>query len=264
MRIGTACSHTGLQTGVLSGTTVGEVNPRLAWQPSLLGSGPVEPDREFRTLRRLQLDDRSWVDYAPGWLDGADELFDELLRIGSWQQREVWMYERKVREPRLTAGWRGAGTRTWSREDVAQALREVDAEPVPDLMPGGDSGTGVASLPPPLSEIAAVLSERYGVDFDSVWVNLYRDGRDSVAWHGDTIGRSSTEDTMVAIVSIGTPRVFALRPRTGGRALRMTQGHGDLLVMGGSCQRTWEHSVPKTARPTGPRISIQFRPRGVR
>ena len=94
---------------------------------------------------------------------------------------------------------------------------------------------------------------------------LYRDGRDSVAWHGDTIGRGSTEDTMVAILSIGTPRALALRPRGGGGpTVRYEVGHGDLLVMGGSCQRTWEHAVPKTARPTGPRISIQFRPRGVR
>jgi alkylated DNA repair dioxygenase AlkB len=93
---------------------------------------------------------------------------------------------------------------------------------------------------------------------------LYRDGSDSVAWHGDTIGRSSTEDTMVAIVTLGATRVFAMRPRGGGRSLRLPQGHGDLLVMGGSCQRTWEHAVPKTARPTGRRISIQYRPRDVR
>jgi alkylated DNA repair dioxygenase AlkB len=85
-----------------------------------------------------------------------------------------------------------------------------------------------------------------------------------VAWHGDTTGRGSTQDTMVAIVSLGAPRSLLLRRRGGGRALRHELGHGDLLVMGGSCQRTWEHAVPKTARPTGPRISVQFRPRGVR
>ena len=238
---------------------MGEVTPRLAWQPSLLGSGPVEPDREFRTLRRLQLDDRSWVDYAPGWLDGADELFDELLRIGSWQQREGWMYERKVREPRLTAGWRGAGTRTWSREDVAQALREVDAEPVPDLMPGGDSGTGVASLPPPLSEIAAVLSERYGVDFDSVWVNLYRDGRDSVAWHGDRNAKVLS-NPMVVTVSLGARRRFLMRAKGPTRATTTLEpGQGDLVVMGGACQHEWEHTVPKTKRPVGPRMSVTIR-----
>jgi len=93
---------------------------------------------------------------------------------------------------------------------------------------------------------------------------MYLDGRDSVAWHGDTIGRGATQDTVVAIVSLGAPRALALRPRRGGPAIRYDLGHGDLLVMGGSCQRTWEHAVPKTTRATGPRISVQFRPRGVR
>ena len=76
---------------------------------------------------------------------------------------------------------------------------------------------------------------------------------------------------MVAIVSLGTPRALLLRPRrvkrdgeVGGPSLRFEVGHGDLLVMGGSCQRTWEHAVPKTTQAAGPRISVQFRPRGVR
>ena len=85
-----------------------------------------------------------------------------------------------------------------------------------------------------------------------------------MAWHGDTIGRSRTEDTMVAIVSLGEARRLLLRPRGGGGTISFTLGHGDLFVMGGSCQRTWEHAVPKTSRPVGPRVSVQFRPRGVR
>jgi alkylated DNA repair dioxygenase AlkB len=121
---------------------------------------------------------------------------------------------------------------------------------------------------PVIAKLRVRLNDIYagelGEPFTSAGLCLYRDGDDSVAWHGDTIGRSSTEDTMVAIVTLGARRVFAMRPRGGGRSLRLPQGHGDLLVMGGSCQRTWEHSVPKTARPTGPRISIQYRPRDVR
>ena len=93
---------------------------------------------------------------------------------------------------------------------------------------------------------------------------LYRDGRDSVAWHGDDTGRSKTEDTVIAILSLGTPRELALRPRGGRVAHRFALGHGDLVAMGGSCQRTWEHAVLKTSRPVGPRISVQFRTRGVR
>jgi len=127
-----------------------------------------------------------------------------------------------------------------------------------------------AALPDPaLTAARAALNAHYGPElgepFRTAGLCLYRDGRDSVAWHGDTIGRGAREDTMVAILSLGTPRALLLRPREGGqRPLRFEVGHGDLLVMGGSCQRTWEHAVPKTAQPVGARISVQFRPRGVR
>jgi len=83
-----------------------------------------------------------------------------------------------------------------------------------------------------------------------------------VAWHGDRIGRGRSQDTMVAIVSFGDPRKLVLRPVGGGESVAVTMGHGDLVVMGGSCQRTWEHAVPKTAH-AGPRISVQFRPLNV-
>jgi alkylated DNA repair dioxygenase AlkB len=126
-----------------------------------------------------------------------------------------------------------------------------------------------APLPDPvLTAVREALNAHYGPElgepFRTAGLCLYRDGRDSVAWHGDTIGRGKVEDTLVAIVSLGTPRPLMLRPRGGGTALRFEVGHGDLLVMGGSCQRTWEHAVPKTSQPVGPRISVQFRPRGVR
>ena len=133
---------------------------------------------------------------------------------------------------------------------------------------GGD--VEVVSPPEVRADLAAVaaLGAHYepelGEPFRTAGLCLYRDGRDSVAWHGDTIGRGRTEDTMVAILSLGTPRPLMLRPRGGGTSLRFEVGHGDLLVMGGSCQRTWEHAVPKTSQPVGPRISVQFRPRGVR
>jgi alkylated DNA repair dioxygenase AlkB len=125
------------------------------------------------------------------------------------------------------------------------------------------------TLPHPiLTSARAALNTHYepelGEPFVTAGLCLYRDGADSVAWHGDRIGRGSTEDTMVAIVSVGDPRALLLRPRGGGPARRHELGHGDLIVMGGSCQRTWEHAIPKTSRAVGPRISIQFRPRGVR
>ncbi len=118
--------------------------------------------------------------------------------------------------------------------------------------------------PRPARRSASTTGQTWGSRVCTAGLCLYRDGRDSVAWHGDRIGRGATEDTVVAILSLGAPRALLLRPRGGGPALRHDIGHGDLLVMGGSCQRTWEHAVPKTARAAGPRISVQFRPRGVR
>src|SRR3954464_11320920 len=129
---------------------------------------------------------------------------------------------------------------------------EHDPSPDPDLV------DAKAKLD---THYAAELGER----FATAGLCLYRDGRDSVAWHGDRIGRGNSEDTMVALIVLGAPRALLLRPRGGGGpTIRHDLGHGDLLVMGGSCQRTWEHAVPKTARPVGPRISVQFRPRNVR
>lgn len=205
------------------------------FQASLLASGDeTVPGPLGPSVRRTVLERGAWVDVRPGWIAGADALFERLAGSVPWHAERRHMYDRVVDVPRLLKFY---------EED----------EPLPD---------------PSLGAARRILNEHYaaelGEPFRTAGLCLYRDGRDSVAWHGDTIGRGSTEDTMVAIVSIGTPRALLLRPRGGGRALRYDIGHGDLLVMGGSCQRTWEHAVPKTARPTGPRISIQFRPRGVR
>ena len=187
------------------------------------------------SVRRTVLTHGAWVDVRPGWVAGADALFERLLSAVPWRAERRAMYERVVDVPRLLCFY---------GEDA----------PLPD---------------PVLIAAREALNAHYGPElgepFRTAGLCLYRDGRDSVAWHGDTIGRGRTEDTMVAILALGTPRPLLLRPRAGGsRPLRFEVGHGDLLVMGGSCQRTWEHAVPKTAQPVGPRISVQFRPRGVR
>jgi alkylated DNA repair dioxygenase AlkB len=133
---------------------------------------------------------------------------------------------------------------------------------VPRLLAGYAEGE---ALPHPVLEearsaLSAHYAEELGEPFVSLGLCLYRDGRDSVAWHGDRIARESPDDTMVAIVSLGAARPFGLRPKAGGPALRLQVGHGDLLVMGGSCQRTWLHGIPKVASCLGARISVQFRP----
>ena len=186
------------------------------------------------SVRRTTLAPGAWVDLRPGWLTGSGAVFGQLVQEVPWRAEKRHMYDKVVAVPRLLCFY---------GEDA----------PLPD---------------PVLTAARQALNAHYGPElgepFRTAGLCLYRDGRDSVAWHGDTIGRGKTEDTMVAIVSLGTPRPLMLRPRGGGTALRFEVGHGDLLVMGGSCQRTWEHAVPKTSQPVGPRISVQFRPRGVR
>nr|WP_240917089.1 alpha-ketoglutarate-dependent dioxygenase AlkB [Nocardioides sp. HDW12B] len=215
----------------------------LTLQPSLFDP-PDSPDAGSSSalagrLRRTTLTRGAWVDHCPGWLTGADEVFLDLLRSVPWQAERRQMYDRVVDVPRLLAHY-GAG------------------EPLPH---------------PRLTQVREELSDHYepelGERFVTSGLCLYRDGRDSVAWHGDRIGRGRTTDTMVAILSLGEPRRLQLRPNPdsvpslAGLTRTFTLGHGDLLVMGGSCQRTWEHAVPKSSTPCGPRISVQLRPRGV-
>ncbi len=228
------------------------MGPRLAWQGSLFDSGPTDVDASFARLRRITLDERCWVDYCPAWLAGSDELFAQLLARGQWRQRELWMYDRKVREPRLTAGWTvgDANTpiRSWAR--YAQADAEEDQ---------GRADAGASSTPEILRRIAEVLSRRYDVTLDSIWVNLYRDGGDSVAWHGDRNAKVLT-NPLVVTVSLGSRRRFLLRRKgTTTTSHRLDPGHGDLVVMGGACQHDWEHCVPKTAKAVGPRMSVTIR-----
>jgi alkylated DNA repair dioxygenase AlkB len=206
-----------------------------AFQASLLDlSGETGPGPLGSSVHRTVLDRGAWIDLRPGWIGGADALFERLAGVVPWREERRHMYDRVVDVPRLLCFY-GEG------------------EQLPD---------------PVLDEARHALDDHYaaelGEPFRTAGLCLYRDGRDSVAWHGDTTGRGSTQDTMVAIISLGAPRSLLLRPRGGGRALRHELGHGDLIVMGGSCQRTWEHAIPKTARAAGPRISVQFRPRDVR
>ena len=208
----------------------------------------------FDHSERRELGSGAWIESRSGWLDGAGSVFEELLSAVAWRAERRRMYDRVLDVPRLVS------------------FCDLTIEDAPH---------------PTVSRLRRRLNDIYagelGEPFTSAGFCLYRDGSDSVAWHGDTIGlprsssssslggivdsgagRSSTEDTMVAIVSLGATRMFAMRPRGGGASLRLPQAHGDLLVMGGSCQRTWEHAVPKTSAPVGPRMSIQFRPRNVR
>ncbi|GAA3987785.1 alpha-ketoglutarate-dependent dioxygenase AlkB [Streptomyces marokkonensis] len=186
-------------------------------------------------LRRTRLGSGAWIDVLPGWLSGADVLFERLAAEVPWRAERRAMYDQVVDVPRLLSFY-GVD----------------DTLPHPLLAEARDA-------------LSAHYAEELGEPFTTAGLCHYRDGRDSVAWHGDRIGRGARQNTMVAILSVGAPRDLLLRPSGGGGdTVRRPLGHGDLIVMGGSCQRTWEHCVPKSTRAAGPRISVQFRPHGVR
>ena len=207
----------------------------ISLQESLLDLTDEQPTiGPLREIRRTALSHGAWVDVLPGWVRSSDQLFWELVESVPWHAERRQMYERVVDVPRLLSFY-------------------GDDDPLPDLL-----------LTRAREALSAHYRDELGERFTTAGLCYYRDGRDSVAWHGDTIGRSQTEDTMVAIVSLGAARKLLLRPRSGGASIGFSVGRGDLLVMGGSCQRTWEHAIPKTARPVGPRISVQFRPHNVR
>ena len=196
-------------------------------QGTLLGADEPAVDHDGRA-ERIALDPTSWVEVTRDWLRGADTLLDALVPAVAWHQGRRRMYDRILDEPRLS--------RSFSPGDA---------------------------LPhPALAAMRAALIERCAVPLGGMFLNYYRDGRDSVAWHGDRELRY-LDETLVAIVTLGAARPFLLRPRRvdgggGGRALDLRPGSGDLIVMGGRCQHDWEHAVPKVVR-AGPRISVSLR-----
>ena len=210
-------------------------HPSVGEQPSLfpvaadlpartrLGGLDVAVDATFGSTERLHLDDTSWVDHVHGWLAGDDELMQLLIATADWEQRSRWMYTRTVEEPRLTAEY----------PDVALAPQPV------------------------LPEIAAVLSQRYAQTYSRLWMNWYRDHHDGTGWHADRPADRLAE-AVIPVLSLGATRRFLIRPAGGGRSTTIVTHGGDLVVMGGRCQKDHRHSVPKQATPAGPRLSLNF------
>jgi len=195
----------------------------MARQLGLFATGEPSVDDTFAGTRRMDLADGAWVEHRPGWVDGHDALFDALERGTRWRSEQRPMYDRIVDVPRLVAG-------------------------LPDDGPGH----------PLLERIRQLLAERYQETFPRISLALYRNGQDSVAFHGDTTARDLPE-ALVATVSLGAPRRLLLRPTAGGHSSAFRLGGGDLFVMGGTCQRTWRHGISKVAQ-AGPRIAVMFRP----
>jgi len=200
--------------------------PAPAAQLNLFDTETVAVDASFSSAKRIWLDPTSWIDFVPGWLSGSDMLFASLRDSVAWEQRERWMYTRNVIEPRLTAEY----------ADVADSPDDY------------------------LQIVARTLSMRYEVRYRRVWMNLYRDNRDGTSWHADRLAKQEHE-AIIAVLSLGAARRFLIRPITGGHSTVLAPAGGDLVVMGGRCQRDWQHSVPKQKTPAGPRISLNFQSR---
>jgi alkylated DNA repair dioxygenase AlkB len=196
----------------------------VVWQPDLFaGAAGVTVDETFAGARRVALDATSWVEVVPGWLSGANALFDRLAETVPWKQHYRELFDQTFLEPRLTAEYRDLG-----------------------LVPH-----------PGLVAAAEALSVRYGVRYDGVWLNLYRDGRDSTGWHRDRFACRGPE-SVVPVLTLGATRRFQVRPHKGGASVTFRPAAGDLVVMGGRGQRDWVHGVPKTPGPVGARISVNF------
>lgn len=168
----------------------------------------------------------------------ADAAFAALLAETPWRQERIVVYGRAIVQPRLTAWYGDPGAR--------YAYSGLALEPV--------------AWTPLLAELKAQVEAAAGARFDSLLMNLYRDGRDSVSWHSDAepeLGRNP----VIASLSFGATRRFQLRSRPPLPPARheLALGHGDLLVMRGATQHQWAHQVPRTARPVGPRINLTFR-----
>jgi len=209
----------------MSGTSAGKADIPAARQGDLFEASGPPVDVAFTGARRIKLDETSWVEHVPGWLRASGTLFDELITCAPWEQRYRYMWGQRVAEPRLTAEYR----------DIAAVPRQL------------------------LHIVTDALMQHYGVAYRYLWLNLYRTNRDSTSWHGDPIGKVQQTST-VPVLSLGAARRFLIRPADGGKSLPLTAASGDLIVMGGRCQRDWRHSVPKQATPAGPRISSNFAP----
>ncbi|MGE8046840.1 alpha-ketoglutarate-dependent dioxygenase AlkB [Pseudomonas monteilii] len=194
-------------------------------QSDLFGSCDTEfaIDTSFRGAKRMDLDEHSWIEVVPGWVSGASLLFEQMRTSVPWCEHERRMFNKVFREPRMTAVYKDL------HDVVEQGLLQA----------------------------VSALSNHYGVLYDGLWMNFYRDGQDSTGWHRDH--RSCRkEECIVPVLTLGTSRRFLIKPLKGGRSLTFKPSSGDLVVMGGRSQQDWLHCVPKEPGIMGARISVNF------
>jgi len=183
----------------------------------------VSVDTSFSTAKRVPIDAHSWVEVVPGWMSGSYVLFESMKRSVPWREHDRKMFNRTFREPRMTAEF-------------------LDLANVPQNA---------------LLNAVRALSKHYCVLYDSLWMNLYRNGQDSTGWHRDHFSCRRPE-CIVPVLTLGATRRFLIKPRNAGRSITFKPGSGDLIVMGGRSQQDWVHCVPKEPGITEARISVNF------
>ncbi len=169
-------------------------------------------------------------------VDAADSCFLQLLQHNPWEQCSITMFGKKIAEPRLST-WHSVDNQPY----VYSGLRRIPA-----------------AWTPLLSELLELCQVESAARFNSVLINLYRDGRDSMGWHADNEKENGFEPT-IASISLGSDRRFDLRHRESKETIRTVLTHGSLLVMSGKSQDHWLHQVPKTKVVLEPRINLTFR-----
>lgn len=185
-----------------------------------------------------------WLDTEFRPVPEAEVLLALLTEVVPWQQQPIRLFGREVLQPRLTAWYGDAG--------AAYSYSGLHLEPLPWL--------------PALSELRQRVEQVAGCQFNSVLLNLYRSGQDSMGYHADDEPELGPEP-VIASVTLGATRTFRLKPRPAAFPgasplpvpLSIPLTSGSLLVMRGPTQRNWLHALPKTARPVGPRLNLTFR-----
>jgi alkylated DNA repair dioxygenase AlkB len=188
-------------------------------------------------VKRTRLPDDAWIDYTPQWVPPtrAQSLKAELIETLAWEQRPIVVFGRSILQPRFIC-WAGEIPYKYS----GQVLEERPLEGL-------------------LADLNAQVSAAVGIPFNHVLLNRYRNGADHMGWHADD-ERELGRDPVIAAISLGAKRRFYLhRKKNKGQKRRFKLGDGSLLVMGGTCQHTWRHCVPKMAGLEGERINLTFR-----
>lgn len=178
------------------------------------------------------------LQYAPSFIpsEKATDLLEKLIECIDWRQEEMKMFGKIVQFPRLTA-WYG---------DPEAAYRY--------------SGTTFQPTPwiPALLSLREKIQQAVNHSFNSVLLNYYRDGQDSMGWHADNekeLGRNP----VIASFNLGASRPFQLKHNTLGGKQEIILEHGSLLIMAGALQHHWKHQIPKRKKIQEPRINLTFR-----